>query len=95
MKSEPGDDDRAPEQPRLLRRSIALLVEENVMPLEAIPRHFGMSERDLEMLAGLPEGYFSTPAKVIELARVRMDRPSSAALSASDGKVLAFSGRKI
>lgn len=74
MKSEPGDGDRAPERPRLLRRSIGLLLEENVMPLEAIPRHFGMAERDIEMLAGLPEGFFKAPAKVIDLARVRADR---------------------
>ena len=37
-KSEPGDGDRSPERPRLLRRTIDLLVEENVMPLDSIPR---------------------------------------------------------
>lgn len=93
MKSEPGDGDRAPEQPRLMRRSIELLVEENVMPLEAVPRHFGLSERDLEMIAGLPAGYFRAPAKVIELARVRSSRPA-AGPSDSQAQVLPFGSRK-
>ena len=70
-KSEPGDSDRAPERPRLLRRTVDLLVEENVMPLDAIPRHIGLGARDIEMLAGLPEGYFQGNSKVVELARLR------------------------
>ena len=70
-KSEPGDSDRAPERPRLLRRTVDLLVEENVMPLDAIPRHIGLGARDIEMLAGLPEGYFRGNRKVVELARLR------------------------
>ena len=70
-KSEPGDSDRAPERPRLLRRTVDLLVEENVMPLDAIPRHIGLGARDIEMLAGLPEGYFQSNSKVVELARLR------------------------
>ena len=70
-KSEPGDSDRAPERPRLLRRTVDLLVEENVMPLDAIPRPIGLGARDIEMLAGLPEGYFQGNSKVVELARLR------------------------
>jgi Zn-dependent peptidase ImmA (M78 family)/DNA-binding XRE family transcriptional regulator len=70
-KSEPGDGDRAPERPRLLRRTIDLLVEENVMPLDSIPRHIGLAAYDIEMLAGLPEGYFRGKANVVQLARLR------------------------
>ncbi|WP_234744925.1 XRE family transcriptional regulator [Burkholderia sp. WTPI3] len=70
-KSEPGDGDRKPEQPRLLRRTIDLLVNEGVMPIEAIPRHLGLSAVDIEMLAGLPEGYFQGKSNVIELARLK------------------------
>lgn len=69
-KSEPGDDDRKPEQPRLLRRSIDLLVDENVMPLDAIPRHIGLSALDIEMLTGLPEGYFKGKNNVVQFARL-------------------------
>ncbi|TCV79001.1 XRE family transcriptional regulator [Sulfurirhabdus autotrophica] len=70
-KSEPGDGDRAPERPRLLRRTIDLLVEENVMPLDAIPRHIGLATNDLEMLLGLQEGYFQGKGNVVQLARLR------------------------
>ncbi|CAN5753337.1 XRE family transcriptional regulator [soil metagenome] len=71
-KAEPGDGDRAPERPRLLRRTIDLLVEENVMPLDSIPRHLGLAAHDIEMLAGLSEGYFQGKPKVVQLARLRI-----------------------
>lgn len=70
-KSEPGDEDRRPEQPRLLRRTIDLLVEEKVMPLEAIPRHIGLAAGDVEALAGLPKGYFQRKTNVVEFARLK------------------------
>lgn len=70
-KSEPGDGDRKPEQPRLLRRTIDLLVEEKVMPLEAIPRHIGLAAGDVEALAGLPKGYFQGKTNVVEFARLK------------------------
>ncbi|GAB1594753.1 XRE family transcriptional regulator [Lysobacter claricitrinus] len=70
-KAEPGDGDRAPEQPRLLQRTIDLLIEENVMPREAIPRHIGLSAFDIEKLAGLSEGYFEHKATVVQFARLR------------------------
>ncbi|MCW5319668.1 ImmA/IrrE family metallo-endopeptidase [Verminephrobacter aporrectodeae subsp. tuberculatae] len=56
-KSEPGDGDRKPEKPRSLRRAIDLLVEKNIIPLEAVPGHIGLASVDIEALAGLPEGY--------------------------------------
>lgn len=71
-KSEPGDDDRPPERPRLLKRTIDLLVDEKVMPLEAIPKHFGLSDSDVEMLAGLPEGYFQGKTdNLVQFARLK------------------------
>lgn len=75
-KSEPGDGDRSPERPRLLRRTVDLLVEENVMPLDSIPRHIGLAAHDIEMLAGLSEGYFQGKSKGVQLARLR-SAPSS------------------
>ena len=71
VKFEPGDDDRVPEQPRLLRRSVELLVKENILPLESITDYFGISARDVEMLAGLREGYLDGRNNVIELSRLR------------------------
>ena len=70
-KSEPGDADRKPEQPRLLRRTIGLLVDEKVMPLDAIPRHIGLAASDLEAITGLPDGYFQGKSNVIQFATMK------------------------
>lgn len=89
-KSEPGDGDRAPERPRLLRRTIDLLVDENVMPLEAIPRHLGLASHDIEMLAGLPEGYFQGRGNVVQLARIRQSADAPAGSASAPSTVLPF-----
>jgi Zn-dependent peptidase ImmA (M78 family)/DNA-binding Xre family transcriptional regulator len=74
-KSEPLDDSRAPESPRLLRRSIELIVESGAMPLESIPSAMGLSPDDVQSIAGLPESYFRGPARVVDLARLRSAKP--------------------
>jgi Zn-dependent peptidase ImmA (M78 family)/DNA-binding XRE family transcriptional regulator len=89
-KSEPGDGDRAPERPRLLRRTIDLLVDENVMPLEGIPRHLGLAPHDIEMLAGLPEGYFQGRGNVVQLARIRQSADAPAGSASAPSTVLPF-----
>ena len=89
-KSEPGDEDRRPEQPRLLRRTIDLLVEEKVMPLEAIPRHIGLAVRDVEALAGLPEGYFQGKTNVVEFARLKATQKAVDDQPAEGNKVVPF-----
>lgn len=76
-KSEPGDDRWEPEQPRLLRRTIELLINERIFPAEGIPRHLGVSPNDVEKLCGLRENYFSTLADVVDLATLRANRPKS------------------
>jgi Zn-dependent peptidase ImmA (M78 family)/transcriptional regulator with XRE-family HTH domain len=91
-KTEPGDRDRSPEMPRLLRRAIELLINENVMPLEAVPRHIGFSTRDLEMLAGLPEGYFDSD-KIVQLAFKRRE-DSSSSVNPGTSSVLSFPSTK-
>lgn len=75
-KAEPGDGDRAPEKPRLLRRTLDLLADENIIPLDAIPRHLGLAAYDIEKLAGLPEGYFQGKSNVVQLARLRAPAPT-------------------
>ena len=86
-KSEPGDGDRKPEQPRLLRRTIDLLVDENVMPLDAIPRLIGLADSDIEMLAGLPEGYFQGKSNVVQFARLR-SVPTSTEVDVAQGPTI-------
>lgn len=89
-KSEPGDEDRRPEQPRLLRRTIDLLVEEKVMPLDAIPRHIGLAAGDVETLAGLPEGYFQGKTNVVEFARLKVTHRPVDDQPAQGNKVVPF-----
>lgn len=73
-KEEPGDTDRAAEQPRMLSRTVQLLVEQNVMPRAAVTRHFGLSTFDLEQLTGLPHGFLSGQGDVVDLATLRATR---------------------
>lgn len=89
-KSEPGDEDRRPEQPRLLRRTIDLLVEEKVMPLEAIPRHIGLAAGDVEALVGLPNGYFQGKTNVVEFVRLKPARKHVDDQPAQSSKVVPF-----
>jgi Zn-dependent peptidase ImmA (M78 family) len=56
--SEPWDD-RDPETPRLLARSIRLLVEEASRDAHTILADLCLAAADIEELAGLPCGYFS------------------------------------
>lgn len=74
-KAEPYDDELTPEQPRLLKRAVTLLVEEGVSPRETIPDRVGLSAKDVEGLAGMPEDYFAPErGQVIDLAAVRLRR---------------------
>jgi Zn-dependent peptidase ImmA (M78 family)/DNA-binding XRE family transcriptional regulator len=92
-KSEPGDGERIPERPRLLKRTIDLLVEENVMPLESVPHHLGLSETDLGMLAGLQEGYFRRHSNVIQFARMKEYPMQSDAPAPNNGALVPFKFR--
>lgn len=71
-KSEPGDNTWEPEKPRLLRRSIELLVSEGVLSAERIPYFLGTSTFDIEKLCHLREHYFETPGQVMDLAMLRV-----------------------
>ncbi len=88
-KAEPGDGDRLPEQPRLLRRTIDLLIDENVMPRDAISRHIGLAAFDIEKLAGLPEGYLQKKDNVVQFARLRATSADTTS-PASAGTVVSF-----
>lgn len=94
-KAEPGDDKWEPETPRLLRRTIELLVSEGVLAAEGIPRYLGLSPRDIEKLCHLRENYFASPAEVVDLAILRGTRaPDTQAIhlsSNSKADVVSFS----
>lgn len=71
VKAEPGDDTRQPEQPRLLRRSVELILNSNIMPREGLSRHIGLAGIDIEALTGLPPKFLEGTAEVIELPRLK------------------------
>lgn len=92
-KAEPGDDKWAPELPRLLRRTVELLVNEGILSAERIPHHLGFSARDIEKLCSLRESYFDTLADVVDLAILRTalpERTTSQKSNTGTGSVLSF-----
>lgn len=92
-KAEPGDDKWAPESPRLLRRTVELLVNEGILPVESLPRHLGFSPLDIQNLCSLRNNYFDAPGEVVDLATLRVARADGERVSAPDrkpGAVLSF-----
>ncbi|MGN5221453.1 XRE family transcriptional regulator [Aeromonas veronii] len=72
VKAEPGDDTRKPEQPRLLKRTLELLISHGVMTMDGVSGFIGLSTVDIEMLSGLPTGYLSgQSADVVQMSRLK------------------------
>lgn len=72
-KQEPLDDKLPLEVPRILSRSIRLLVEEHVFNKGALLDKLRLSPRDVEELTSLPEGYLSREsAEVMPLPRLKV-----------------------
>ncbi len=68
VRKEPLDDERSVEVPRLMNRTLDLLVSEGVLKPDAISDLLGISTRDIESLMGLPFGTLSSKvAEVVEL----------------------------
>jgi Zn-dependent peptidase ImmA (M78 family)/DNA-binding Xre family transcriptional regulator len=73
-KREPLDDERLPEAPRLLKRTMELLINEGVIRADGLANMLGISARDVESMFGLPLGYLSgRSADIVELAIKRRD----------------------
>jgi Zn-dependent peptidase ImmA (M78 family) len=86
-KSEPLDDVLEPEHPRLLSRSIRLLVEEKVRGREALLSDFRLHGPDVEALCALPRGYMTTEAAdVVTLPKLKRSDGSKV----SGGSVVPF-----
>lgn len=92
VRSEPGDESRAPEKPRLLKRSIDLLLSSGVMTRESLEHYFGLSSSDIEALSSLPDGFFQGKGDVVELAKLRAPGPS-VANAQGGGTVVSFARR--
>ncbi len=64
---EPLDDTMQPEEPRLLRRAIELLVDRGVQSRERLLSALRVAPSDLEELANLDPGYLTRPPEIVTL----------------------------
>ncbi|MCW8828627.1 MAG: XRE family transcriptional regulator [Gammaproteobacteria bacterium] len=92
-RQEPFDDKLKPEEPRLLKRSIELLLTDGGVAVDTLLSDIRLNSSDIEKLCGLNEGYLSQqPAQIheIPMPRVRENKRKSS----ETGKVVPFpSGR--
>jgi hypothetical protein len=65
--SEPLDEELQVEQPRLLSESVTLLVDEQILSKSEILRDLPFSDRDVELLIGMPQGYLTDTMPVISI----------------------------
>jgi len=73
-KEEPLDDRLVPERPRLLRRSVELLVNEGIKTPEQIVSDLAMNASDIESLACLDQGYLTGEASnVIAMPQLKSE----------------------
>lgn len=92
-KAEPFDDALSTEAPRVLARSVRLLIDERIRTREQLIDDFRLPASDIESLCGLPRGFMSSAgADAVPLPRLK-DRvaPSDSTLSAEgNGTLLPF-----
>nr|WP_277604802.1 ImmA/IrrE family metallo-endopeptidase [Fertoeibacter niger] len=75
-RDEPLDDVLVPEEPRLLNRSIRLVIDEGVVTHSDLLAQIALRGSDVESLCGLPRGFLSgEQAEVIKLPTLKKDLP--------------------
>lgn len=95
-KAEPNDDTRLPEKPRLLKRTIELLLSSGVLTTEGIQQHLGLAAVDIESLTGLQTGALSREASVVELTTLKRSSSERTAREGTDRRenVIPFPARR-
>jgi Zn-dependent peptidase ImmA (M78 family)/transcriptional regulator with XRE-family HTH domain len=90
-KQEPLDDRLMPEEPRLLRRSFELLIDEGIKTPEQIQSDLMLNPADIEALACLTPGYLSGQAPdVVAMPQLREGLRSGA----GTGNVIRFTSKR-
>jgi Zn-dependent peptidase ImmA (M78 family)/DNA-binding XRE family transcriptional regulator len=91
---EPFDDpsEMPVERPRMLRRGVEAILDGNVLSRSVMKSALGLPQREIEQIAGLPDGYLNE-SSIIELAILKRDR-SLKAVDLESGNVLEFPRRK-
>jgi len=95
-RAEPLDDTIPVEAPRLLSRSVRLLIDEGVRTREQLLDDFRLPAADVESLCGLPRGFMSSGgADLVSLPRLK-ERPSAPDDSNPSGgaTLIPFRGRR-
>lgn len=89
-KREPLDDRLVPEQPRLLRRSVELLIKEGIKSPEQILSDLAMNASDIEALVCLESGYLSGEGR----QQMAMPQLRQEFLETTTANLLHFASRK-
>lgn len=92
--NEPLDDRLPVEEPRLLRRSFEMLVNEGVQTRAEILSALPYSAQDIEELAGLPTGFLEERAAPISLKEFTFGRPERKSDGDAPGEVVEFKPRE-
>lgn len=92
-KKEPLDDAIAPESPRLLARSVNLLIDKRVRSRQDLLDEFRLSAADVESLCGLPRGFMTNgEAEIVPLPKLKT-RLSEQREKTTAGRVVPFERR--
>jgi Zn-dependent peptidase ImmA (M78 family) len=94
-KQEPLDDEREPEQPRLLRRTADLLCDAGVLSYDGLSEFSGLSEADTESLLGLGWGALSARADNVTALPSASSAARAGDTDVTTAKVLPFRPRGI
>lgn len=85
-KSEPKDDDFKPELPRLLKRTLELLVDEGILNREAISNFFAISTYDVSTICNVSEAFLAE-TKIFDFNQLKLKRKINSDHSGSVGDV--------
>lgn len=93
-KNEPLDDVLVPESPRLLARSVKLLIEERIRSRRDLLEDFRLSAADVESLCGLPRGFMSNgEAEIVPLPTLKVRTTGMQTDETTIGQVVPFERR--
>jgi Zn-dependent peptidase ImmA (M78 family)/transcriptional regulator with XRE-family HTH domain len=93
---EPLDDAMPTSNPRLLRRSIEMLVEEGIQTRDSIRNRLALPAGEIEALCSLRSGYLRDETQagaVLSMPKIRQDAPRDQPTAPNGGSVLPFGKR--
>jgi len=90
VQREPLDETLVPEEPKLLERSVKMLVENKILAKNTLRQVLGMPASIIEELCNLPKGYFEqdNTGNVIELRLRSSAQQRSNSQHSSGGQVI-------